>query len=113
MYVSWRFCRNRRHVPDTQITRHLIASPQILKLREEGRKKGGNLQIRYFRLQERKQKALFIWTPQLANELTDWKLFSCVRACTSFLVIRKTSAHYPHGFQMGERVRVVFPDANV
>ena len=29
------------------------------------------------------------------------------------LIIRKTCAHYPHGFQIGERVRVTILDANV
>lgn len=39
--------------------------------------------------------------------------YSRVSAPAHLLVIRKTSAHYPHGFQMCERTRVMFPDANV
>lgn len=39
--------------------------------------------------------------------------YSRVSAPAHLLVIRKTSARYPHSFQMRERTRVIFPDANI
>lgn len=39
--------------------------------------------------------------------------YSHVSESAHLLVIRETSAHYPHGFRMWERTRVAFPDANV
>jgi hypothetical protein len=48
----------------TQIMSHLNASPQMLGVEDKAGREPPDL---YFRLQERKQKTLFIWAPQLAN----------------------------------------------
>lgn len=82
-----------------------------------GEKKGGNLQIRYLRLLDRKgnRKLYLSGLPSLLINLRTGN-YSHASAPAHLLVIRKTSACYSPlprpRFQTWERVRVTFPDAN-